>query len=237
MKVDAMMNDLVGFQFMNKVQKENFRSAARKFEQYWKHRRIARAPLNEEQAEKKYNEAFLATQIGPKRRKNIDALLQDSSLKAVVGPAEQLEEISESKTVNALAQHSKKVFNEMREMEETHKAIIYDIVISKVWAKTGMMKSYAATYKILNELKNCGMEPRTMLDFGCGAGPSLWAANELFKESLEEYTGVDKSLDQLRMARYVVTGGHPDRDTPGIRFKKSLPDGIAGSKEQYNIGT
>ena len=125
----------------------------------------------------------------------------------------------------------------MRELEETHKAIIYDIVISKVWAKTGMMKSYAATYKILNELKNCGMVPRTMLDFGCGAGPSLWAANELFKDSLEEYTGVDKSLDQLRMARYVVTGGHPDRDTPGIRFKKSLPDGIAGSKEQYNIGT
>ena len=66
LKVDAMMNDLVGFQFMNKMQKENFRSAARKFEQYWKHRRIARAPLNEDQAEKKYNEAFLATQIGPK---------------------------------------------------------------------------------------------------------------------------------------------------------------------------
>ena len=37
------------------------------------------------------------------------------------------------------------------------------------------------------------------------------------------------------MARYVVTGGHPDVDTPGIRFKKNIPEGTAFAREQYNI--
>lgn len=88
---------------------------------------------------------------------------------------------------------------------------------------------------MLHELKQNGFKPRTMLDFGCGTGPGLWAANDLFNDHLAEYTGVDKSLDQLRMARFVVTGGHPDVDTPGIRFKKNLPEGFAYSREQYNI--
>jgi ubiquinone/menaquinone biosynthesis C-methylase UbiE len=95
------------------------------------------------------------------------------------------------------------------EQSAEHKGIIYDEVVAKVWNKTGMIKSYAATYKVFHELKINGFAPRTMLDFGCGTGPGLWAANAVFKDSLMEYTGVDQSLDQIRMARFVVTGGHP----------------------------
>ena len=61
------------------------------------------------------------------------------------------------------------------------------------------------------------------------------AANDLFKDEMYEYTGVDNSLDQLRMARFVVTGGHPDVETPGIRFKKNLPEGLAFAREQYSV--
>ena len=66
-------------------------------------------------------------------------------------------------------------FNIAMDKQAKHKSITYDEVISKVWMKTGMIKSYAATYKVLTELKQNGFIPRNMLDFGCGAGPGLWA--------------------------------------------------------------
>jgi len=87
-------------------------------------------------------------------------------------------------------------FNIMAQEEAEHKSIDYDEVVAKVWAKTGMIKSYAGIYKVFQELKQNGFVPRTMLDFGCGAGPGLWAANHLFKDNLAEYTGIDKSVAQ-----------------------------------------
>ena len=88
-------------------------------------------------------------------------------------------------------------FDKMMATQPRHKRIVYDAVISKVWAKTGMIKSYAATYKVLQELKQNGFAPRTMLDFGCGAGPGLWAANDLFSDSLAEYVGQSSKSHHL----------------------------------------
>ena len=103
--------------------------------------------------------------------------------------------------------------------------INYDSVVSKIWCKTFLPWSYAATYKVLMELKTNGFEPETMLDFGCGPGAGLWVANDLWKDTLRMYDGVDQSFEMCRTANYVVTGGDEDCMTDGIRFRRRIPEG------------
>ena len=56
--------------------------------------------------------------------------------------------------------------------------------------------SYSCAFKIFSQLKEVGFEIETMLDFGCGIGPGLWAATDLWSDSIRMYDGVDKSYHQ-----------------------------------------
>ena len=58
--------------------------------------------------------------------------------------------------------------------------IDYDEVIAKIWMKTRVSHSFATAFKVFGELKEIGFAPETILDFGCGAGPGLWAATGEF---------------------------------------------------------
>ena len=227
-KVDATLSDLLGSNFFHRDQNIQFRLASMKFNQYWANRRITRAPQSTEQLLKRHKELFTMDTLNePRKRERI--ISKRAMFRQTIGtqdPRKGIVEIDEDQR-RKVFKTAQKEFDIVTQEEAEHKAIIYDEVVTKVWAKTGMIKSYAAIYKVLQELKQNGFKPRTMLDFGCGAGPGLWAANDLFKDNLAEYTGIDNSVNQLRMARYVVTGGHPDVDTPGIRFKKNIPEGTA----------
>ena len=69
-------------------------------------------------------------------------------------------------------------------------------MITKIWTKTRVPFSYSCAFKIFSQLKEVGFEIETMLDFGCGIGPGLWAATDLWPDSIRMYDGVDKSYHQ-----------------------------------------
>ena len=212
--------------------------AAVKFNIYWCSRRLQNYPMAPEMIQRKFNDLFVTKKL--KVNPKSDPINRKLLLSSTVGVQDhakgsQMIEIDPDKR-RELFKNAQVKFNIAMDQNAKHKSITYDEVISKVWLKTGCIKSYAATYKVLTELKQNGFIPRNMLDFGCGAGTGLWAANDLFKDQMYEYTGVDNSLDQLRMARFIVTGGHPDVETPGIRFKKNIPEGMAFTREQYSLG-
>lgn len=69
-------------------------------------------------------------------------------------------------------------------------------------AVTGESPDYFARYKIVEiarRLKQLGLEPRRVLDFGCGIGSSAPHLREAFPDA--EITGVDVSEKSLSVAR------------------------------------
>lgn len=87
---------------------------------------------------------------------------------------------------------------------------------------------YGGTLRALSEIKKRlpGYEPRTVLDFGSGSGMSVWAANELWGNSINEYQCVDVSEDMNNTAEFLLRGSS-DINTPlkipNVYFKRFLP--------------
>ncbi|EFP80844.2 37S ribosomal protein S22 [Puccinia graminis f. sp. tritici] len=85
----------------------------------------------------------------------------------------------------------------------------YDHLTSISFAAGAMPSAYGATLKVLLELKRrlnsdrirrsleSEWTPKTLVDYGSGTGSALWAALEVWPDSLKEYTGLDKSSSMI----------------------------------------
>ncbi|RDD47235.1 Methyltransferase-like protein 17, mitochondrial [Trichoplax sp. H2] len=86
---------------------------------------------------------------------------------------------------------------------------------------------YGATLRVLQEIATRlpGFQPRTLLDFGSGVGTAVWAANQIWGESITEYQCVDISSDAIDFSELLFKGG--DRNAPSmipnIFYRQFLP--------------
>lgn len=111
------------------------------------------------------------------------------------------------------------------------------------YASSRTQAIYGVTLRVLKEIAKLDPDshPETMLDFGSGLGTAIWAANEVWGESLYEYQSVDVSQEMGELARVLRTDGESqDSDIsvpeliPGVYFKQYLP---VSNRVQYDIIT
>ncbi|XP_066277200.1 ribosome assembly protein METTL17, mitochondrial-like [Branchiostoma lanceolatum] len=68
---------------------------------------------------------------------------------------------------------------------------------------------YAATYRVLSEIKKREpkFRPMTLMDYGSGAGMTVWAAHALWGRWLREYSCFDTSSSMNDLAELLLRGG------------------------------
>ncbi|XP_047356104.1 methyltransferase-like protein 17, mitochondrial [Vespa velutina] len=85
---------------------------------------------------------------------------------------------------------------------------------------------YCAVYKVLNQIKskNVNFKPQTLFDFGSGIGTVMWAASQLWSDSLKEYFGVDSSSEMNDLSEELNKyNTHPIKNIFYRQFLPALP--------------
>lgn len=110
------------------------------------------------------------------------------------------------------------------------------------YAASRLQATYGATFRVLNEIAKRvpSFKPETMLDFGSGLGTAVWAAHQLWGDTIYESQCVDTSQDMGEMARLLRLGGQTStggtvlekESIPGVFFRQYLP--LSG-KVKYNL--
>jgi len=218
-KIELCLATLLDQRHYKEDQNDQFRRAAITFKQFYLRRVPSFVSQTFQMAEKKMRKRFSDQTLWGKNKKIYDQTIGQPDLQR--GRVHSVSNESRDDFIKEEKAILRRIINSDIDFEE----INYDAVVSKIWCKTFLPWSYAATYKVLMELKNHGFEPETMLDFGCGPGAGLWVANDLWKDTLRMYDGVDQSFEMCRTANYVVTGGDEDCMTDGIRFRRRIPEG------------
>ena len=93
---------------------------------------------------------------------------------------------------------------------------------------------YAPLRRVLEEvsLRIPSFQPQSILDFGCGAGSGLWAANELWSGSLKRAIGVDISEPMLSLAKKLWEGS-AQVPLESCEFRRFLP--MMGQSRKYDL--
>ncbi|KAJ1840457.1 37S ribosomal protein S22, partial [Coemansia sp. RSA 2703] len=90
--------------------------------------------------------------------------------------------------------------------------------------------TYGVLVNVLSEVSKRlpDLQPHTVLDFGCGPAPALWALPQAFPQVVQEYRGVDVSEHMLLLAESLAASieeGGP----PSVRFTRYLAPGARTS--------
>ncbi|KAL1918816.1 uncharacterized protein VTP21DRAFT_2838 [Calcarisporiella thermophila] len=109
--------------------------------------------------------------------------------------------------------------------------LTYGLRESLAYIAGSMPITYGALFNVIAELqtripKFC---PQSVLDFGTGPGTAIWAATEVYGDTLQKFVGVDKSEDMLRIAETLITS-HPNPQK--IEFQQYLPYNL---KEKHDL--
>ena len=180
LKIELCLANQLDTRWYTPEQNRKFKDASIHFEHFYNRRRAAFRPLSNAMIEKKFRHIFSNKIAKNKRTKQLyrEGLGVPGTEKS---DKERLRTAEQSRAI--VAATKKRVLEYLTQRSSATK-IEYDEVITKIWAKTKTTHSYAATLKVFTELKNAGFEAETMLDFGCGIGPGLWAANEVWNDTL-----------------------------------------------------
>ncbi|KAL3985456.1 Mitochondrial small ribosomal subunit Rsm22 family protein [Acanthocheilonema viteae] len=86
--------------------------------------------------------------------------------------------------------------------------------------------NYAEVYFVLQEFKNNGYIPQTVLDYGSGSGAAFWAAFEHWGERVKSYLLIDSNEEISQFCMDILRGngennGHPFVH-PNVSFRKFL---------------
>lgn len=105
---------------------------------------------------------------------------------------------------------------------------------SVAFAATQLPFSYALIERCLSEIADRfpTFEPKSVLDFGCGPGTALWAADAVWPsaESQLRYTGIDVSEEMIGCAEQLLS---QSKSTRAVLFQRFLP--ITPKAREYNL--
>ncbi|KAF7397691.1 hypothetical protein HZH68_008913 [Vespula germanica] len=117
-----------------------------------------------------------------------------------------------------------KLYNEKRRLHNpTNIAIDYNRQTGLLYIVGRSQYEYSVVYKVLNQIKskNINFKPQTLFDFGSGIGTVMWAASQLWSDSLKEYFGVDSSVEMNDLSEELNKyNTHPIKN---IFYRQFLP--------------
>lgn len=94
------------------------------------------------------------------------------------------------------------------------------------------VQNYAVSHRILNEIKarDKDFRPETFFDFGSGIGTNIWAASEIWSDSLKEYFCVETSEPMIELSERLTEAAKPK--IKGISHRQFFP---ASMNPTYDI--
>lgn len=85
----------------------------------------------------------------------------------------------------------------------------YDEYSSNLYMATRLAPNYAVIKTIMNEIRDMDQQfqPKSVLDFGSGMGTTIWAVNETWPNSVQEFMNIDISKEQQHLCEFLLRGG------------------------------
>lgn len=117
----------------------------------------------------------------------------------------------------------------------------YEEITTAAFAATRFPGCYASCIRIFDELKTRipDFHPRRMLDFGAGLGTAIWAAQEVWGDSIQEVLAVEPSLPMIVLGKQIERARERSSKTNGvIKWIPTLPTMYAigkRTKRKYNF--
>lgn len=108
--------------------------------------------------------------------------------------------------------------------------MVYDDYKSLQYLIGRSAQEYAVISRIFREIqaRDPGFKPSSYFDFGSGVGTGLWAAANLWKDSIFEYFMVDPSRSMNDLADLVLRDGEENKhmDLRNVSFRQFFPASV-----------
>lgn len=105
--------------------------------------------------------------------------------------------------------------------------IVYDNYKSLQYLLGRSAQEYSTISRILSEIKKRDptFAPKSYFDFGSGVGTGLWAASNLWKDSIFEYFLVDSSRNMNDLADLILRDGEENKqmELRNVNFRQFFP--------------
>ncbi|XP_032664973.1 methyltransferase-like protein 17, mitochondrial isoform X2 [Odontomachus brunneus] len=137
------------------------------------------------------------------------------------------------------ANSNKKIHIEDIDFNKNHKArnilkqsiynwqpINFDKLTCLTYMVSRTVQNYAVLSKILNEIRvrDEDFKPQTLFDFGSGLGTVIWAASEIWSNSLKEYLCIEISKPMIEFSERLAKAAKPK--IKNIFYREYLPVSI-----------
>lgn len=102
----------------------------------------------------------------------------------------------------------------------------YDEYSSALYMAVRLSPNYACIKTVMDEIRaaDSSFEPSSVMDFGSGAGTTIWAVNETWPNSVSEFLNIDISKEQQHLCEFLLRRGkHIGDPLPGVFHKQYLP--------------
>lgn len=141
-------------------------------------------------------------------------------------------------------EHAVKMFKDRKKQEVnrivkqrvyTWQPINYDLHRALIYLIGRSAEEYSVIVRIFREIKKRHEDfaPNSYFDFGSGVGTGVWAASEMWKESIYEYYCVDSSKYMNDLAETLLRGGDVNKSMSlkNVYFRQFLP----AKDDKYDI--
>lgn len=112
--------------------------------------------------------------------------------------------------------------------------IVYDNYKSIQYLLGRSAQEYSTITRIFTEIQNRdpAFKPKSYFDFGSGVGTGLWAAANLWKDSIFEYFLVDSSRDMNDLADLILRDGEENKqmELRNVSFRQFFPASVEVSR-------
>ncbi|XP_011206717.2 methyltransferase-like protein 17, mitochondrial [Bactrocera dorsalis] len=142
-------------------------------------------------------------------------------------PPEKLSLLGEESAVDWKRKREKLIKRLVAQRNYSWKPIEYGSYESLVYAIGRGAKEYSVLISILNEIRvrDESFQPRSYFDFGAGVGTGMWAASNLWKNTIFEYYNVDSSRHMNDLSELILREGNENQQIllRNVYYRQFLP--------------
>ncbi|XP_050320898.1 methyltransferase-like protein 17, mitochondrial [Bactrocera neohumeralis] len=142
-------------------------------------------------------------------------------------PPEKLSLLGEERAVHWRSKREKLIKRLVAQRNYSWKPIEYGSYESLVYAIGRGAKEYSVLTSILNEIRvrDESFQPRSYFDFGAGVGTGMWAASNLWKDTIFEYYNVDSSRHMNDLSELILREGNENQQIllRNVYYRQFLP--------------
>ncbi|XP_065356798.1 methyltransferase-like protein 17, mitochondrial [Calliphora vicina] len=184
---------------------------------------------------KKLNQ-FIASRHPPAEAEEINVKMKKimDEIETIM-PHEQITNLSEQERKQWQQRREQMLQRRIRERTFAWKPVQYGQYESIVYAVGRGAHEYGVLMRILQEIKKRDTEfkPQSYFDFGSGVGTGMWAASNLWKESIFEYFNVDSSSHMNELSELILRDGNENQQMTlrNVFYRQFLP----GLETKYDL--